>query len=187
MQRVVLLILVMSVAAAAQGPVSWSRTDTVVIRPEETDEVLLNPGMGIQTFQRFNGQPLNEGLRWSEEGPTAVAADAPYDGLPYLDSVDVSSVGYWGEGWSDYMPDLPTQKALIDIYFDAFKRTPLLMNFDEARALAYGTERGAGWRLDCWGDMGGQWEGGHSKFSHMLDFYPQQVARTGIQEVWRRS
>ena len=292
MQRVVLVILVMSVAAAAQGPVSWSRTDTVVVRPEETDEVLLNPGMGVQTFQRFNGQPLNEGLRWSEEGPTAKAADAPgkadfpgstiaylrwfwkdlqpaadkvrweiidlaleearrhgqtlairlmpydeghplpewyrnsgarrankpadkdgrvwqpdfsdqlylkhwgalvaqagarYDGHPYLESVDVSSVGYWGEGWSDYMPDLPTQKALIDIYFDAFKRTPLLMNFDEARALAYGTERGAGWRLDCWGDMGGQWEGGHSKFSHMLDFYPQQVARTGIQEVWRRS
>jgi len=221
-----------------------AQTETVVVRPESSDEVLVNPGMGITTFQRFNGQPLNQGLRWSEEGPTskqAVAsggsvfpdtsisycrwfwnelqptanrirweiidtaldearrhhqslairlmpydeehplpewyrsagarrankatdkdgaiwqpdfsdplylkfwsafiteAGARYDGHPFLDSVDISSVGYWGEGWSDYMPAFQFQKELIDIYFDAFKRTPLLMNFDEPRALAYGT------------------------------------------------
>src|SRR5207248_2722791 len=62
-----------------------------------------------------------------------------------LDSVDISSVGYWGEGWSPYMPAFPYQKALIDIWLAAFPRTTLLMNFDEQQALRYGTEHGAGW------------------------------------------
>lgn len=84
------------------------------------------------------------------------------------------------------MPAFQFQEALIDIYFNAFKRTPLLMNFDEPHGLAYGTGRGAGWRLDCLGDMGRQWKD-RPTFSHMLDFYPQQIARMGIQDVWQRS
>jgi len=111
------------------------------------------------------------------------AAGARYDGHPDLDSVDISSVGYWGEGWSDYMPAFPYQKALIDIWLEAFKRTPLLMNFDQEQALAYGTQQGAGWRLDCWGDMrgisGGRW-------CHMFDLYPEQIVRAGIQDAWKR-
>src|SRR5437879_13908158 len=51
------------------------------------------------------------------------------------------------------MPAFAYQKELIDIWLEAFRRTPLLMNFDEQQALNYGTEHGAGWRLDCLGDM----------------------------------
>lgn len=244
--------------------------------------MLVNPGMGIQTFQRFNGDALNEDLKWSEEGPTSTLIAAPvppvfpsstiaycrwfwetlepeqgrvrweiidsalaqarahgqklairlmpydqkhplpewyrrsgakranaegeaiwqpdfsdplylkywgqlvadagrrYDGNPNLDTVDISSVGYWGEGWSDYMPAFQFQKKLIDIWLDAFPTTHLLMNFDEPQALAYGTERGAGWRFDCLGDLRPKW-------CHMLDFYPEQIVRAGIQEVWKRS
>jgi hypothetical protein len=265
-----------------------AQTEMTIVRPKPIDDVLVNPGMGIETFQRFNGQALNAGLRWSEEGPTAklseatsppefpassisycrwfwqelepeqgkvrweiidqalseahahgqalairlmpydqkhplpvwyqnsgarranrptdkdgniwqpdfsdplylkywgevvAAAGARYDGHPDLDSVDISSVGYWGEGWSDYMPAFPYQKALIDIWLEAFKRTPLLMNFDQEQALAYGTQQGAGWRLDCWGDMrgisGGRW-------CHMFDLYPEQIVRAGIQDAWKR-
>ena len=243
------------IIATAAG--AFAQTETVVVRPLETQEVLVNPGTGIQTFQRFNGQALNSGLTWSEAGPTAKLSDAAnkpdfpdtsiaycrwfwstlepehakvrweiidaalqqarehqqtlairlmpydqkhplpewyrnsgahrankesdkdgavwqpdfadplylkfwssliaaagtrYDGHPFLESVDISSIGYWGEGWSNYMPAFSVQKELIDIYFDAFKHTPLLMNFDEPQALVYGTGRGAGWRLDCLGD-----------------------------------
>ncbi len=254
---------------------------TVVLHPKLIGDVLVNPGMGIQTFQRFNGEPLNPELKWSEEGPTqplrvrgaanfpgstiaycrwfwetlepeqgrvrwdiinsalseahthgqtlairlmpydqkhplpewyrkssakrANAESAPvwepdfsdplylkywgalvkeagrrYDGHPDLDTVDVSSIGYWGEGWSDYMPAFPYQKKLIDIWFDAFAVTRLLMNFDEPQALAYGTSHGAGWRFDCLGDLRPKW-------SHMLDFYPEQIARTGIEDAWKRA
>jgi Domain of unknown function (DUF4832)/Beta-galactosidase len=269
-----------------------AQNNNVVVRPKEIDTVLVNPGMGIQTFQRFNGDPLNSGLRWSEEGPTEVlspaatkpdfpegtisycrwfwnvlepeqgkynwglidlaleqarkhhqtlsirmmpydqrhplpewfqnsgahrankptdedgkiwqpdftdpiylkywadlvaAAGARYDGNPYLEMVDVSSIGYWGEGWSPYMPVFKYQKALIDIYLDAFKRTPLLMNFDQAQALAYGVSHGTGWRLDCWGDMGMLWGEKESGRSLMLDRYPEQVVEVGIENGWMHS
>jgi hypothetical protein len=246
--------------------------------------------MGIQTFQRFAGQALNDGLEWSEEGPVAPRptpatppdfppstisycrwfwnalepskgqvrwdiidsalaearthgqslairlmpydqrhplpewyqssgarrANAPgdkdgaiwqpdfsdplylkhwgelvaeagrrYDGHPFLDSVDISSVGYWGEGWSPYMPAFPHQQALVDVWLKAFTRTPLLMNFDEPQALAYGTSKGAGWRLDCLGDMRRPRDGS-AGFAHMLDMYPQQIVRAGIQDAWTR-
>jgi uncharacterized protein DUF4832 len=287
------IVLTLLVAAVGRAMAQSSATlETVVIRPREIHDVLVNPGMGITTFQRFNGDPINPELGWSEEGPTAklagpaakpdfpdtsisycrwfwetlepehgdvhwnivdraleqarehhqtlairlmpydqrhplpewyrnsgakrsnkpgdkdgaiwqpdfsdplylkywgevvAAAGARYDGDPYLDSVDISSVGYWGEGWSDYMPAFQYQKALIDIWLDAFRRTPLLMNFDQQEALAYGTEHGAGWRLDCWGDMRSNPANGTAHWSHMLDFYPLQIVRAGIQDVWQRS
>ena len=262
--------------------------EAVVVRPVEIDDILLNPGMGITTFQRFNRQAIYPGLQWSEIGPEARVEDAAtppdfpptsvayvrwfwsqlepepgqyrweiidlaleeahrhgqqlalrvmpydgksplpkwyresgarranrdadkdgqiwspdaddplylkhwgalvrglgnrYDGHPDLDTVDISTVGYWGEGWGPYLPTWEVQRALIDIHFEVFRRTTLLMNFDELPALTYGTAKGAGWRLDCWGDMGRPGR----NFAHMLDAYPQGVVKAGIQDVWRRS
>jgi len=259
----------------------------IVVRPTEIDDILVNPGMGIETFNRFSGQPLNEGVEWSEVGPEAPITDAQagsvdfpgssvaylrwfwsqfepqpgkyrweimdaalaeahrhhqrlairlmpyddkhplpdwyihsnalrankpedkdgeiwspdsadplyvkswsaiisemgrrYDGHPDLNHVDISTAGYWGEGWGPYLPNWPVQQQLIDVYLHAFTRTPLLMNFDEVEALVYGTKHGAGWRLDCWGDMGRP----SKNFAHMLDLYPQQIARGKLQDVWR--
>jgi len=263
--------------------VPLAQSAMVKVQPAEINDVLVNPGMGIQTFQRYNGDALNPGVKWSEAGPTQILTppiekpDFPastvaycrwhwstlepeqgkvhweiidlalqqarehgqrlairlmpydpnyplpqwyresgarransdsskdgkvwqpdfsdplyykywsaliieagkrYDGHPDLDSVDISTVGYWGEGWSNYMPEFGVQKKLIDVYLKAFRKTPLLMNFDEPEALAYGTSHGAGWRFDCLGDMRAGW-------SEMRDSYPEQIARTGIQEVWR--
>jgi hypothetical protein len=271
----------------AMGILGYAQTDTVVVRPVEIQDVLANPGMGITTFQRFNGQAINSRFTWSERGPvtelqqasnkpdfpdTSIAylrwywatiepesgkfrwdiidlalhearehgqtlairlmpysnkdplpawyrnsgarrANKPtdkdgdiwqpdfsdplylkywgelvaeagkrYDGNPTLDSVDISSVGYWGEGWSNYMPPFSFQKPLVDIWIAAFPHTRLLMNFDEPQALAYGTQQGAGWRLDCLGDMRSN---RHSP--EMLDQYPQEVVQTGIQNVWQRN
>ena len=79
---VLVLALVIQLSASAQ-------IERVVVRPEETEEVLINPGMGITTFQRFNGEPLNQGLRWSEEGPTAkrmgseIKSDFPNTSIAY--------------------------------------------------------------------------------------------------------
>lgn len=43
----------------------------VIVRPKEIDDVLTNPGIGFMTFQRFNGDALNEGVRWTEGFPIA--------------------------------------------------------------------------------------------------------------------
>jgi Domain of unknown function (DUF4832) len=278
-------LIVGSIAAALLIAPRMLSAQTTVVRPTEIDDLLVNPGMGIETFQRFQGQPLNEGVRWSEVGPeTTGVGSAPvdfpassvaylrwfwsqletqrgtyrwsiidnalaeahrhgqrlairlmpyddkhpmpdwyiasgakranrptdkdgkiwspdandplyfahwsalileagkrYDGHPDLNHVDVSTVGYWGEGWGPYLPEWPVQQQLIDVYFKAFPRTLLLMNFDALPALQYGAKLGAGWRLDCWGDMGAPGR----TFAHMLDFYPQQLARGGLQDVWQ--
>ena len=42
---------------------------TVIVRPKENDDVLVNPGIGFMTFQRFNGDALNDGLKWTEGFP----------------------------------------------------------------------------------------------------------------------
>lgn len=276
-------------AVAAAGLICQAFAQNVIVRPEMTDEVLVNPGMGIQTFQRYNRQALYPTLRWSEVGPEKPVPDVEgvdfpeasvaylrwfwwqlepeqgkyrwdildtafeearkhgqalnirlmpydqgnplpewfrnsgarranrpddpddgrgggkvwvpdsadplyikhwsalvrkagerYDGHPYLDTVDISTFGYWGEGWGPHPPDMATQKALIDVYFEAFPRTPLLMQVDVVEALAYGTSRGAGWRADCWGDQGRPGR----NFAHMYDSYPQAIAEAA-PEAWK--
>src|ERR1700745_2558547 len=61
------------IGAALQA---YGQNDTIVIRPAEIQDVLVNPGMGITTFQRFNGQALNPPYTWSEQGPIAELQDA---------------------------------------------------------------------------------------------------------------
>ena len=44
---------------------SAQAADMVTVRPQEIEDVLVNPGIGFTTFQRFNGDRLNEGLKWT--------------------------------------------------------------------------------------------------------------------------
>jgi hypothetical protein len=50
---------------------SVSGQDVRIVRPVESHDVLVNPGMGFMTFQRFNGDALNEGSGWTEGRPIA--------------------------------------------------------------------------------------------------------------------
>jgi hypothetical protein len=142
-------------------------------KPTDKDGAIWQPDFSDALFRKYWGELVAQ-------------AGKRYDGNPYLDSVDISSVGYWGEGWSPYMPAFAYQKELIDIWLEAFRRTPLLMNFDEQQALTYGTEHGAGWRLDCLGDMRTNSDNEYFP-AEMLEVYPQQVVRAGIQDFWQRS
>ncbi|MCU0917504.1 MAG: DUF4832 domain-containing protein [Planctomycetes bacterium] len=47
---------------------------TITVRPKEIDDVLVNPGIGFMTFQRFNGDQLNEGTKWTEGYPIVYQA-----------------------------------------------------------------------------------------------------------------
>ena len=265
---------------------------TVVVRPVEIRDVLVNPGMGVQTFQRYRDQALYPGLTgltWSEAGPVKKEPDlagglgkipgsshaycrwhwatlepekgkirweildlalseakrheqtlairlmpydpdyplpdwyrasgakrankdsdkdgkiwqpdfgdplfekhwgelvaqvaARYDGHAHLESVDISSIGYWGEGWSNHMPSEAVEKKLTALYLDAFKRTQLLAN-DQPRTIEYAVSRGAGWRVDCWGDMRSAHGANHG---HMLDTYPALVAKPGVRDAWQKA
>ena len=83
-------VLWYATAAAAQ---------TVVVHPKLIHDVLVNPGMGIQTFQRFNGNALNSALKWSEEGPTGPLAAAAKREFP------ASTIAYCRWFWETLEPE----------------------------------------------------------------------------------
>jgi hypothetical protein len=76
------------------------RAQTTVVRPTEIDDILVNPGMGIETFNRFSGQALNEGVTWSEVGPQTTLPDAPAGTVDFPGS----SVAYLRWFWSQLEP-----------------------------------------------------------------------------------
>ena len=263
---------------------------TKIVRPKEIDAVLVNPGIGFTTLNRFNGDPLNGGTKWTEGhpiedfpfqgrlevawqpltsiayfrvywkyvepemgrynwkmldaalrtahergqtlmlrvapyGPEPQTEDVPvwyrklagseseksfpdkwrtdpedpryvkhwtslvralgarYDGDPDLEAVDVSIVGYWGEGEHTDQLSEPTMRALMDSYLEAFTKTPLMMQPTDRRTNTYALSKGnAGWRADCLGDMRcveGRW-------CHMFDAYPEDIVNFGIQDAWRK-
>src|ERR1039458_1788355 len=66
-RRHVLRILSGLVIAASLS--SLFAQDIAIVRPKEIDDVLVNPGIGFTTFQRFNGDELNRGTGWTEGYP----------------------------------------------------------------------------------------------------------------------
>jgi hypothetical protein len=111
---------------------------------------------------------------------------ARYDGHPAIDHVDIGTVGWWGE-WhmssskTAKMPTMENRKKILDAYFAAFRKTPLLMLIGGGECLTYAAKRGAGWRADCVGDMGG-----FSKtWCHMCDAYPKLIPEAGVGETWK--
>lgn len=284
----------------------------IKVRPKEINDVLNNPGIGFTTFQRFNGDSLNSGDRWTEglpivyqkfngdltnknypqttiayfrvdwsfmepekeqynwsmidkalrtaaeRGQTLMLRIAPYeagvkdvpswyrtmvgkedkirstkwridpedpryvqyfgglikalgqryDGHPDLESVDISIVGYWGEGEGFHLLSDRTRLALLNCYLDNFKKTPLTfqpLNGDapDPGVLVKGTPIAASWpdgrnngtgpqmrylgyRMDCLGDMTTDlWPEKH--WSHMTDIYPRDIVKSGMSEVWKKS
>jgi len=138
--------------------------------------------------RRANASADKDGAIWQPDfsdplylkywGELVAAAGERYDGNPILDSVDISSVGYWARLEQLYA-GLPVSKAAhrhmaagVSAYnaADELRRTGGAGLRHSARA---------GWRLDCLGDM-------KANDSEMLDQYPEEVARTGIQDVWKQ-
>jgi len=129
-----------------------------------------------------------------------------YDGHPNLESVDVSFIGYWGEGDGGHLLSDKTRHALINAYLDNFKKTHLIfqpLNGDapdpgvlvkglpiaafwpDGRNNGTGTHmRNLGWRIDCLGDMDFWPEWG---WNHMTDVYPQDIVRSGMSEAWKKA
>ena len=307
------LILIISSICYKTGFSQETANEVIQIRPTEISEVLTNPGIGFMTFQRFNGDDLNEGQGWTEGYPieyqefdgdltnkdhplTTIAyhrvnwrfielepgvynwklidnalktaaergqtlmlrispyeasddKDVPvwyremvgpdtladsgmkhwrvdpedpryvqyfggmikaigqrYDGHPDLEAVDVSIIGYWGEGDGGHLLSNKTRHALINAYLDNFKKThlifqplngdapdpgvlvkglPIAAYWPDGRNNGTGPQmRHLGWRIDCLGDMDFWPEWG---WNHMTDVYPQDIVRSGMSEAWKKA
>ncbi len=110
-----------------------------------------------------------------------------YDGHSDIDHIDIRSLGHWGE-WHFYFAARKQQitvqpevrRALVDIYLDSFRKTPLVMLIGGGDELAYAVSRGAGWRADCLGDLSPGW-------NHMKSFYQQALDAAGAGDAWKRA
>ncbi len=266
----------------------------IFVHTVEIDEVLINPGIGFMTFQRFNGDKLNEGSGWTEGFPityqdfdgklenkdhpmTSIAyfrvywrflepekgqyiwpkidsalitaherkqtlilriapygssensdvpdwyrkivgerdewlpdgkgwrvdAEAPeyamnfggfiselgkrYDGHPDLEAIDLSIVGYWGEGRGSAILSQSTREALVNSYTDNFKKTPLIMLLTDEKTNKYGlSQANVGWRIDCLGDLG-FWAKEQNGWTHMYNYYPQGIINFGMKDAWKKA
>jgi len=112
------------------------------------------------------------------------ALGARYDGHPDLGSVDIGSVGLWGE-WHEYchpelMPSREERSAIIDLYYESFPNTPLVALVDDKEGIAYAAGKGrSAWRGDCWGNHLPEGEGWNH---HANSYWP---AHQLIPEAWK--
>jgi len=109
-----------------------------------------------------------------------------YDGHPSLETVDISIVGWWGEGaGTDKLSDR-TREALLDAYLEAFQKTNLVWVLRDIKSIDYlKSKRDIGWRVDCIGDLG-FWAKEQGGWCHMYDYYPQALMELGMQDAWKK-
>jgi hypothetical protein len=94
----VVIILLNTSVASSQNP-----DHLMVIKPRETNDVLMNPGMGFMTFQRFNGDELNEGAGWTEGFPIDYQS---YDGDLTNKDHPSTTIAYWRIYWKFLEPEM---------------------------------------------------------------------------------
>ncbi len=90
--------LIVSLASYSQNP-----DHLTVIKPQEINDVLINPGIGFMTFQRFNGDDLNEGAGWTEGFPIDYQN---FDGDLTNTDHPATTIAYWRIYWKFLEPEM---------------------------------------------------------------------------------
>ena len=97
-----LIRLAMILLAAISLPDTITAQDVITVKPAEIDEVLTNPGMGFMTFQRFNGDELNEGIGWTEGYPIEYQE---FDGNLEMEDHPLTTIAYFRLYWRFLEPE----------------------------------------------------------------------------------
>ncbi|MBI4874603.1 MAG: DUF4832 domain-containing protein [Acidobacteria bacterium] len=108
--------------------------DIRIVRPAEIDDVLVNPGLGFTTLNRFNGDPLNEGTKWTEGYPIQ---NYPFSGSLEVKGQPMTSIAYLRIYWKFVEPEMGQYNwAMLDqVLRTARERKQTLM----LRIAPYGT------------------------------------------------
>jgi hypothetical protein len=93
-----IVLLLTSLQSMSQNP-----DHLTVIKPKEINDVLINPGMGFMTFQRFNGDNLNAGSGWTEGYPIDYQN---FDGDLTNKDHPATTIAYWRIYWKFLEPEM---------------------------------------------------------------------------------
>jgi len=77
--------------------------ETIIVRPKEIDDVLMNPGIGFMTFQRFNGDRLNPDKGWTEGYPIVYQE---FDGNLENENHPMTTIAYFRVYWKFVEPEM---------------------------------------------------------------------------------
>ena len=96
-----------------------------------------------------------------------------FDSSPWLDAVDISLPGAWGEGHKLELYPSDLFKTIVDAYADAFPTTQLFTQICRPELVEYAKKyTNVGWRGDGLGEP-----------YHTTDYYPSYVEKMG--EQWK--
>ncbi len=110
-----------------------------------------------------------------------------YDGNRDLEAVDLSIIGWAGEGGGSELLSKKTREALVNAYTDSFRETPLIaLLMDPPTNIYANSQIPVGWRIDCIGDLG-FWASEQNGWTHMYDFYPIEIINCNVQDDWKHS
>jgi hypothetical protein len=111
-----LLYSLLSLIVTGQG--SKSKSNEVRVLPRVINAVLVNPGIGFTTLQRFNGDTLNQGSRWAEGLPIAYQKN---NGNLINKDYPQTSIAYFRVNWRFLEPEM--QNYNWDMIDKALKTT----------------------------------------------------------------
>lgn len=146
------------------------------------------PGPIRQGKPHAYAMPIYDGPEYVEHWGNAILDfGSRFDGHPWLESVDISFIGPWGEGGGECSPG--AIDTITGIYRQAHPATPLIAMISGYKMTA-GIRVGVGWRCDCFGDLR-NWqnpdvpEGMGERWNHMYDRYPMAVCECGARDAWK--
>jgi hypothetical protein len=121
----------------------------------------------------------------AKHGEFIAALGKRYDGDPDVEFLDIGSYGIWGEWHTPHPVSFAVRRQIIDMYLQAFHKTPLVGMVDDAEGLDYTLAHGGGYRCDGVGSPQIQ-----SRWMPLAlginSFYPEAELKR-LREAWKHA
>ncbi len=135
-----------------------------------------DPTSGGQRIPRLEPD-YSDPIYLRKHGAFLAALGARYDGRADVEFLDIGSYGVWGEWHTKHPAPVAVRKRIVDLYLNAFQKTPLVFMSDDAEVLNYALARGTGFRRD---GVGSPWHEqnwiGSKKYAEVA----------GMGDTWKR-
>lgn len=129
------------------------RGNRYFVKPKMIDSVLINPGMGFTTFQRFNGDTLNPETTWTEGFPIDYQE---FEGSVENNKHPQTTIAYWRIYWQYLEPEEDNYRwDMLDRALDTARergQTLMIRIAPYGTGKAYGPEDVPAWYRNAVGD-----------------------------------
>ena len=114
----------------------------------------------------------------AKHGAFIAALGKRYEGAPGVEFLDIGSYGIWGEWHTTHPAPVGVRKQIVDMYLQAFPKTPLVFMSDDVEVMGYALAHGAGMRRD---GVGSPW--------HEQNWIGSQryAGVSGMADTWKKA